>query len=68
MTAGDLSFTGDFHGMNGHNWGSSHSHTYAYANCAQFQGQAQAYFDGFSARVGLLPGNLPANEGYVGTP
>jgi len=57
--AGDLAFSGIFHGMNGHNWGSRHAHAYAYANCAQFQGRGtNAYFDGFSARVALAGGRL----------
>jgi hypothetical protein len=57
LRAGDLAFTGTFHGMNGHNWGSAHAHTYAYANCAQFRGRdTHAYFDGFSARVGIARG------------
>lgn len=58
VAAGDMAFSGDFHGMNGHNWGSAHSHTYAYANCTQFQGQPHAYFDGFSARVALAGDRL----------
>jgi len=54
--AGGLAFSGTFHGMNGHNWGTGHAHTYAYANCAQFHGRDDAYFDGFSARVPLAGG------------
>ena len=56
--AGDLAFSGVFHGMNGHNWGTGHAHSYAYANCAQFRGQDIAYFDGYSARVSLVGGRL----------
>jgi hypothetical protein len=56
--AGDLAFSGTFHGMNGHNWGTGHAHTYAYANCAQFRGRDNAYFDGFTARVPLAGGLL----------
>jgi hypothetical protein len=56
--AGDLAFSGTFHGMNGHNWGTGHAHSYAYSNCAQFKNREDAYFDGFSARVGLAGGRL----------
>ena len=58
LRAGDLAFTGTFHGMNGHNWGSGHAPTYAYANCGQFAGgkDHHAYFDGFSARAKLAGG------------
>jgi hypothetical protein len=56
--AGGLAFSGQFHGMNGHNWGTGHAHTYAYANCAQFRGREDAYFDGFTARVPLAGGLL----------
>ncbi len=58
VSAGGMTFSGDFLGMNGHNWGSGHSHTYAYANCAQFAGHPHAYFDGFSAKVALAGGRL----------
>ncbi len=54
VRAGELAFSGEFHGMNGHNWGSGHAHGYAYANCARFGGNDTAYFDGFSARVALM--------------
>lgn len=53
--AGELAFSGTFHGMNGHNWGTGHAPAYAYANCAEFRGHDGAYFDGFSARLGLGP-------------
>jgi hypothetical protein len=58
VRAGDLAFSGVFHGMNGHNWGTRHAHAYAYANCAQFRGRDIAYFDGYSARVALAGGRL----------
>lgn len=58
LWAGDLAFSGSFHGMNGHNWGTSHARTYAYANCAQFRGRDSAYFDGFTAQVPLAGGLL----------
>jgi hypothetical protein len=54
--AGNLAFSGTFHGMNGHNWGSGHTHAYAYANCAEFDGREGVYFDGFSSRVALAGG------------
>lgn len=56
LWAGELAFSGRFHGMNGHNWGTGHPHCYAYANCAQFRGRDSAYFDGFSAQVPLAGG------------
>jgi hypothetical protein len=56
--AGDLAFSGAFHGMNGHNWGTRHAHAYAYANCGRFRGQDSAYFDGYSARVSFAGGRL----------
>ena len=56
--AGNLAFSGTFHGMNGHNWGTGHAHAYAYANCAQFEGREGAYFDGFSARVAVAGDRL----------
>ena len=56
--AGDLAFSGVFHGMNGHNWGTGHAHDYGYANCARFIGRDDAYFDGFSARVALAGGRI----------
>lgn len=57
--AGGLAFSGTFHGMNGHNWGSRHAHAYAYANCAQFAGQGtDAYFDGFSGRAAMAGGSM----------
>jgi len=54
--AGNLAFSGKFHGMNGHNWGTGHTHAYAYANCAEFDGREGVYFDGFSSRVALAGG------------
>lgn len=56
--AGDLAFSGTFHGMNGHNWGTGHAHSYGYANCAEFKDRHGAYFDGFSARVGVVGGRF----------
>jgi hypothetical protein len=56
--AGDLAFSGRFHGMNGHNWGSGHAQAYQYANCARFDGVDDAYFDGFSARVAFAAGRM----------
>lgn len=57
--AGDLAFSGTFHGMNGHSWGSRHAHAYAWANCGRFLGQGDSvYFDGFSARVALAGGRM----------
>lgn len=44
-----------FKGMNGHNWGTEHAYKYQYADCNQFDGEEDAYFDGFSAKI-LLGG------------
>lgn len=57
VRVGDMSCTGLWHGMNGHNWGGEHAHAYAYANCAAFQEDDDAYFDGFSARVAMARGH-----------
>lgn len=59
VAAGAMAFDGAFLGMNGHNWGSEHAHTYAYANCTQFHGRGDAYFDGFSVRLAVA-GDLAA--------
>lgn len=56
LRVGELRHSGVWHGMNGHNWGSEHAHSYAYANCAQFEDGREAYFDGFSAKVALARG------------
>lgn len=58
VRVGDMSCSGVWHGMNGHNWGSEHAHAYAYANCAAFDEVEDAYFDGFSARVSMAGGRL----------
>ena len=57
VSVGDLKFSGRFHGMNGHNWGTGHAHAYAYASCSEFAGR-DAYFDGFTAQVALAGGLL----------
>lgn len=38
-------------GMQGHNWGRSHAHAYAWAHCNQFEGQDGVWFEGASARI-----------------
>lgn len=53
IEAGGLSISGKFVGMNGHNWGTEHAYKYAYANCNQFDGETDIYFDGFSAKIAL---------------
>ncbi len=40
-----------FMGMNGHNWGKEHAYLYAYADCNQFNEDADAFFDGFSVKI-----------------
>lgn len=52
----ELDMEGHFLGMNGHNWGKEHAYKYAYGNCNQFQGNQNAYFDGFSAKISLVKG------------
>lgn len=54
----DMSFAGRFLGMNGHNWGTEHAHAYAYANCAEFTGGEDAFFDGLSVKLALAGGRL----------
>ncbi|MDQ8037970.1 MAG: hypothetical protein REI12_11155 [Pedobacter sp.] len=56
LRVGDVSLSGDFVGVNGHNWGTEHAHEYAYAGCNLFREDADACFDGFSARLALAAG------------
>ena len=56
LAIGELTMSGHFIGMNGHNWGTEHAQRYGYANCQQWDGGADAIFDAFSAKVRLLPG------------
>lgn len=58
VSCAGMVLAGSFLGMNGHNWGSAHAHEYAYANCNGFREDSEAYFDGFTARLGLLGGWL----------
>lgn len=56
LRVGDVSLSGEFVGVNGHNWGTEHAHEYAYAGCNLFHEDADACFDGFSARLALAAG------------
>lgn len=47
----DQTFSDNFKGMNGHNWGTEHAYLYQYANCNQFMNGEDAFFDGFSAKI-----------------
>lgn len=42
-------------GMQGHNWGSEHANTYAWAHCNAFENEDGAYFEGFSSKVKIGP-------------
>jgi hypothetical protein len=43
-------------GMQGHNWGSEHSHLYAWSHCSAFDGMGDdTFFEGFSSRVKIGP-------------
>ena len=43
-------------GMQGHNWGSEHSHLYAWAHCSDFEGYGDdTYFEGFSGKIKVGP-------------
>lgn len=42
-------------GMQGHNWGSEHANTYAWAHCNAFENEDGVYFEGFSSKVKLGP-------------
>jgi hypothetical protein len=43
-------------GMQGHNWGSEHSHLYAWSHCSAFDGHGDdTWFEGFSSRVKIGP-------------
>ncbi len=56
---GAESWSGSFIGMNGHNWGTEHAYTYAYADCNEWQGGRTAYFDGFSAKIKIASATTP---------
>ncbi|MGH8493827.1 MAG: hypothetical protein ACRERR_12110 [Moraxellaceae bacterium] len=56
LRIGDMAVSGEFVGVNGHNWGTEHAHEYAYAGCNMFREDAEACFDGFSARLALAAG------------
>jgi hypothetical protein len=58
LSVGDVSMSGNFVGVNGHNWGTEHAHEYAYAGCNLFREDATACFDGFTARLALAAGLL----------
>lgn len=51
-----ITIEGEFHGMNGHNWGAEHAHEYAYADCNRFAEEEGACFDGFSVKLALAGG------------
>ena len=43
-------------GMQGHNWGSEHSHLYAWSHCSAFDAHGDdTFFEGFSSRVKIGP-------------
>ncbi|MDW8362363.1 MAG: tocopherol cyclase family protein [Myxococcales bacterium] len=42
-------------GMQGHNWGASHAHAYAWAHCNAFEEESEAWFEGLSGRVRIGP-------------
>lgn len=54
----DTVVEGEFVGVNGHNWGTEHAHEYAYAGCNLFREDANACFDGFTAKLALAAGLL----------
>lgn len=56
LRIGDHTVSGEFVGVNGHNWGTEHAHEYAYAGCNLFHEDAEACFDGFTARLALAAG------------
>jgi hypothetical protein len=46
----------DVPGMQGHNWGSEHSHLYAWSHCSAFEGHGDdTFFEGFSSRIKIGP-------------
>ncbi len=53
---GEVVFSGEFIGVNGHNWGTEHAHEYAYAACNLFREDDDACFDGFTAKLALAAG------------
>ncbi len=56
VRVGELMFSGEFVGINGHNWGTEHAHEYAYAGCNLFREDGDACFDGFTAKLALAAG------------
>lgn len=46
-------------GCQGHNWGRSHAHRYAWAHVDAFDGAEGTYFEGFSAQVKIGPLTTP---------
>lgn len=58
LSVGEVTMSGEFRGVGGHNWGSEHAHEYAYAACNMFREDDSACFDGFTARLALVAGLL----------
>lgn len=46
-------------GMQGHNWGVSHTHRYAWVHVSGFDGEPDLVFEGLSGRVKVGPAVLP---------
>lgn len=44
-----------FRGMQGHNWGTSHTHQYAWGHCNVFDGEPELVFEGMTGRVRVGP-------------
>ena len=60
MRVGDTEVDVDgWTGLQGHNWGRSHAHDYAYGNAGRFREREDARFDGFTARIQLGPLTTP---------
>lgn len=58
LSCAGMVLSGEFVGICGHNWGSSHASEYAYAECNAFREDEEAFFDGFSARMSVAAGLL----------
>lgn len=58
FSVGNKVVEGEFIGVNGHGWGREYAHEYAYAACNQFNEEAGACFEGFSAKLALAAGFL----------
>lgn len=53
--AGSTVEVNDWHGMQGHNWGTRHAELYAWSHCNQWEGHDDLVLEGVTARVKVGP-------------